>query len=219
MIRRHLVSYLFGVWFYLLFPPLTYIYFCRLIKLILFSPFHRVSRLLLWISIFFPATLSFLLLIIRYVFFNHNMKRRHISPSPKYSIPLLLPLQTLEYLHFPHQFHSHSSDKTFGTLPSFPPTPDAQICWDSLNIFSSRLFLEELSRQMVMWSIRKKNILLESGEPSHTLNSLRKELLCALSTQVLMIHPDLGDDPFYHCIFSLPFLPQSSGDFDSGFIC
>lgn len=42
-----------------------------------------------------------------------------------------------------------------------------QICWDLLITFSPRLFLEELSRQMVMWSIQEKNRLLRSGGPSH----------------------------------------------------
>lgn len=115
MIRQLLVSYLFGGLFYLLFPPFICIYFCRLIKLILLSPFHLVNRTSL---VIFHSLSSYSLFPVA-----HNQIRNSL---PQYENQMYISPTKILY-------SSTTSTPNFRIFSLPPPVPQPLPRWDLWN--------------------------------------------------------------------------------------
>lgn len=106
-------------------------YFFRLIKLLLFSPFHLVNVTPLVDSHSIFSYFHSLMQIIRYNFHYHDMKVTHLLLPPKYPIRPLHPCQTLEYFHFPTSSTATPQMRPSECFPLFNPPPMprfAEIC-------------------------------------------------------------------------------------------
>lgn len=135
-----------------LFPPFTYMYFFRLIKLLLFSPFHLVNVTPLVDSHSIFSYFHSLMQIIRYNFHYHDMKVTHLLLPPKYPIRPLHPRQTLEYFHFPTSSTGTPQMRPSECFPLFNPPPMPRFAEICLLFLVSDCFLEELSRLSVIIS-------------------------------------------------------------------